>query len=42
MVKDIAWAYLTPLPDCPRIKDHLCFYPERVDRLEVEGEAARG
>ncbi len=41
MVKDIAWAYLAPLPECPRIKDHLCFYPERVDRLEVEGEAAR-
>jgi uncharacterized protein (DUF427 family) len=37
-VKDIAWAYLTPVPECPRIKDHLCFYPERVDELEVEGE----
>lgn len=41
-VKDIAWAYLAPLPDCPLIKDHLCFYPERVDRLEVEGEPTRG
>jgi uncharacterized protein (DUF427 family) len=41
-VKDIAWAYLAPLPECPRIKDHLCFYPERVDRLDVEGESARG
>ena len=41
-VKDIAWGYLAPLPECPRIKDHLCFYPDRVDRLEVEGESARG
>jgi uncharacterized protein (DUF427 family) len=41
-VKDIAWGYPAPLPECPRIKDHLCFYPERVDRLEVEGESARG
>jgi uncharacterized protein (DUF427 family) len=42
MVKDIAWAYLAPLPECPRIKDHFCFYPDRVDGLEVEGETPRG
>jgi uncharacterized protein (DUF427 family) len=41
-VKDIAWGYLAPLPECPRIKDHLCFYPDRVDGLEVEGEPAGG
>jgi uncharacterized protein (DUF427 family) len=40
VVKDAAWAYLDPLPECPRIKDHLCFYPHKVDRLEVEGETA--
>ena len=34
---DAAWAYMDPLPECPRIKGHLCFYPEKVDRLEVEG-----
>jgi uncharacterized protein (DUF427 family) len=33
---DCAWAYLDPLPECPRIKGHLCFYPEKVDGLEVE------
>jgi uncharacterized protein (DUF427 family) len=36
--RDAVWSYLDPLPDCPRIKGHLCFYPEKVDRLEVEGE----
>ena len=37
-VEDAVWSYLEPLPECPRIKGHLCFYPEKVDRLEVEGE----
>lgn len=36
--EDVAWSYLEPLPDCPRIKGHLCFYPEKVDRIVVEGE----
>jgi uncharacterized protein (DUF427 family) len=36
--EDAVWAYLAPLPECPRIKGHYCFYPEKVDRLEVEGE----
>jgi uncharacterized protein (DUF427 family) len=30
---------LAPLPECPRIKRHYCFYPEKIDQLEVEGEA---
>jgi uncharacterized protein (DUF427 family) len=38
MVEDVAWAYLVPLPDCPRIAGYLCFYPEKVDRIDVEGE----
>lgn len=36
-VEDVAWCYADPLPEMPRIKGHLAFYPERVDRLEVEG-----
>jgi uncharacterized protein (DUF427 family) len=36
---DAVWAYLAPLPECPRIKRHYCFYPEKIDQLEVEGEA---
>jgi uncharacterized protein (DUF427 family) len=33
---DAVWAYMDPLPECPRIKGHLCFYPEKVDRIDVE------
>ena len=36
---DAVWAYLDPLPECPRIKGHLSFYPQKVDRIEVEGTA---
>ena len=36
-VADAAWSYEDPLPECPRIKGYLCFYPERVE-LSVEGE----
>jgi uncharacterized protein (DUF427 family) len=35
-VADAAWAYVDPLPECPRIKGHLAFYPEKVERVEVE------
>jgi uncharacterized protein (DUF427 family) len=32
---DAVWGYRETLPECPRIKDHVCFYPEKVDRIEV-------
>lgn len=38
IAEDAAWCYPEPLPECPRIRDHLCFHPEKVDRLEVEGD----
>ena len=38
IAEDAVWAYLDPLPDCPQIKGYFCFYPEKLDRLEVEGE----
>jgi uncharacterized protein (DUF427 family) len=38
VAEDAVWAYLDPLPDCPQIKGYFCFYPEKLDRLEVEGE----
>jgi uncharacterized protein (DUF427 family) len=41
LVKEAAWEYPTPLPECSRIKGYLCFYPEKVDQLEIEGEAPR-
>lgn len=37
-VENAVWGYLDPLPECPRIKGLLCFYPEKVDAIEVEGE----
>lgn len=37
--EDIAWSYADPLPECGRIKDHLCFYNERVDAILIDGEA---
>jgi uncharacterized protein (DUF427 family) len=33
---DAAWAYMEPLPECPRIKGHVAFYPQKVERIEVE------
>ncbi|HEY1504037.1 MAG TPA: DUF427 domain-containing protein [Stellaceae bacterium] len=38
VAEDAVWGYLDPLPDCPQIKGYFCFYPEKLDRLEVEGE----
>lgn len=35
---DIAWSYPFPIPDCPRIEGHICFYDEQVDAVIVDGE----
>lgn len=34
---DIAWTYPDPIPECPGIKDLVCFFNERVD-LTIDGE----
>ena len=34
---DLVWYYPDPIPECPKIKDLLCFYNEKVD-LFVDGE----
>ena len=34
---DIVWSYPDPIAECPRIKDYLCFYNERVDAILVDG-----
>ncbi len=36
-VEDLVWYYPEPLPATGKIKDHLCFFNEKVD-LEVDGE----
>jgi uncharacterized protein (DUF427 family) len=35
---DIAWSYPFPIPECPKIENLVCFYDERVDAIEVDGE----
>ena len=39
-IADVAWGYLDPLPECPRIKGLLCFYPDKVDSIEIEPPTA--
>nr|WP_090277042.1 DUF427 domain-containing protein [Mycolicibacterium komanii]CRL70924.1 acyl-CoA thioesterase [Mycolicibacterium komanii] len=33
---DVAWTYRDPLPDGERVRDHICFFDERVD-VTVDG-----
>ncbi|KAK0341927.1 hypothetical protein LTR94_024383 [Friedmanniomyces endolithicus] len=33
--KDVAWSYETPFDHMAIIKDHIAFYPERVDAIEA-------
>ena len=35
--EDIAWSYPNPVPECPKIRDLLCFYNERVDAIRLDG-----
>jgi uncharacterized protein (DUF427 family) len=35
-VEDVAWSYESPLPEQPRIAGLICFWPERVDAIEVD------
>jgi uncharacterized protein (DUF427 family) len=36
---DIVWGYPDPIPECPKIKGHLCFFNEQVDAILVDGVA---
>jgi uncharacterized protein (DUF427 family) len=35
--EDVAWSYVTPIPECPKVEQAVCFFNERVD-LTVDGE----
>ncbi len=35
-VENAAWSYEQPFPAVVAIKDHLAFYPNKVDAIEVE------
>ncbi len=39
-VEDLVWGYPQPIPGAEKIRDHLCFFDERVD-VEVDGEAQK-
>ena len=38
VTENAVWAYLEPLPECASIRGLFCFYPEKLSRLEIEGE----
>ena len=38
--KDLVWFYPDPLPEVARIKNHLCFFNEKVDAILLDGEEA--
>jgi uncharacterized protein (DUF427 family) len=37
-VAEAAWCYPDPTPSFEAIRDHLAFYPQRVDACYVDGE----
>jgi uncharacterized protein (DUF427 family) len=36
--QDLAWSYLDPIPECPKIKGLVCFFQEREATIYVDGE----
>jgi uncharacterized protein (DUF427 family) len=37
--EDVAWSYLTPIPECPKIEQAICFFAERdAVTVTVDGE----
>jgi uncharacterized protein (DUF427 family) len=39
---DAVWEYRAPYDAVERIKDHVAFYPDRVDAIDVEADGERG
>jgi len=35
--ENIVWFYSDPIPECPKIKDLLCFFNEKVEAILVDG-----
>ena len=40
-VRDVAWSYPDPTGRFAALRDHLAFYPSKVDRCTVDGEVVR-
>lgn len=36
LFEDIVWTYPDPIPECPKIKNYLCFFNEHVDDIFVD------
>jgi len=36
---DLVWSYPEPIPECPKIKEYLCFFNEQVDEIRLDGVA---
>jgi uncharacterized protein (DUF427 family) len=36
---DIVWSYPEPIPECPKIKGHLCFFNEHVDDIVLDSKS---
>ncbi|GLS22224.1 hypothetical protein GCM10007874_52410 [Labrys miyagiensis] len=36
--KDVAWEYGNPIPEIPKIKGLIAFYPDAVDEIRLDGE----
>lgn len=37
--EDVVWSYESTIPECPKIKDLMCFFNERVDAIRVDGDS---
>lgn len=40
LVPDIAWEYREPVPELPKIKGLIAFYPDAVDAIRLDGQPA--
>ena len=38
IVSDVAWEYRDPVPEIPKIRSLIAFYPDRVDEIRLDGE----
>ena len=36
--ENILWTYPEPVPECPKIKNLLCFFNEKVDSITVDSQ----
>lgn len=36
--QDVAWSYLDPIPECPKIRGLFCFFQERAPVIYVDGD----